>query len=218
MVFFTPRNVMLMGAVGLTAKTSDLLAVAIPALFSIDMLSQNPELIRAITSAFEEGDTDEAHKLIVVTVLTNLLAGVLGKETYKRIKSGKNIITPEAKPIWDDLRAALEQEGMQGKVEESIVKVDKWTKDNARALARIAQLMDEKVISKEGVDVTKRAQAIDEAMATLDLKNQLVMKGAILKESQRPLGEERAAQPMVLAEEIGIRRVRGGRMLLRQRR
>jgi len=76
--------------------------------------------------------------------------------------------------------------------------------------------MDEKVISKEGVDVTKRAKAIDEAMTALDLKNQLIMKGALLKESQRPSGdilEERGAKPgkktELLAEEIGIKRVRG---------
>jgi len=207
--FLTPSNVMLMGSIGLTTKTKDIGTAFFPAIFSADMIAQNPALIRAIVDAFEEGDTDEAIQLSAVLLLTNLLAGVLGKEAFKRIKEGKNIISPESKPIWDDLRAALEQEGIEGKVEESIVKVDKWTKDNARALAKIAQLMDEKAISKEGVDVTERARAIDEAMATLDLKNQLVMKGAILKESRRPSGEERAAQPMVLAEEIGIRRVRG---------
>ncbi len=207
--FATPRNIMLMGAVGATVKTSELMAVAIPALFSADMISQNPAMVRAIVQAFKEGDPDEGHKLIVGAVLTNLLAGALGLETFRRIKSGKNIISPASKPIWDELRAALEDPKVIGDWEASIERVSKWTKNNERQLARIAQALDEKVISKEGVDVTERAAAIEKAVDALNLKKGLIMKGALLKENRAPVEGRAVNANEVIATEIGIRRVRG---------
>lgn len=207
--FFTPRNVMLMGAVGLTVKTSELMAVAIPALFSADMISQNPAMVRAIVQAFKEGDPDEAHKLIVGAVLTNLLAGALGLETFRRIKSGKNVIAPASKPIWDELRLALEDPKVTGDWEASIERVGKWTKNNERQLANIAKAMDEKTISKEGVDVTERAAFIDKAVDALDLKKGLILKGALLKENRAPVEGREVNANEVIATEIGIKRVKG---------
>jgi len=144
--FSSPENIALIAGtagVGIAARGGNALAQTagriIPAIFSIDMISQEPELIEGIVHAVEHGDADEAIELTTIAALNAGIAFAAGREALRRSVEGKNVISEEAKPYIDRMRQAMQDDNVKRKFEESAEKhsilMDEINENAAKARA-----------------------------------------------------------------------------------
>jgi len=120
--FTSPDNIaLLVGTGGLQGAAG----WALPAMFSTEMFSQNPQLLQGIKENLDEGRTGDAIELITITVATNALALFLSKTTIQRIRRGKNTIDPTAKDYLDALEKTMEKPEVKEKIEKELGDLEK---------------------------------------------------------------------------------------------
>lgn len=188
----SPENLALIlgtAGVGATARAGVTAAQTagriIPAIFSADMISQEPELVEGVVSAIERGDADEAIELTTVAALNAGIAFGAGREALRRSTvEAKLVISNEAKPYFDRLRKALEDDEKRASLEKSAEEYNILLDDinqNA-AKARLREVAGEVKNTRR-----KSSKSIEEEFGIILPKESLKVEGEFgITEPTRP--------------------------------